>query len=99
MILKSAYQQILIVVDRDELAQMLLPEPGFEIEKIEDKQKEVHFIFGRKTDIDMSLSCPTKKDGSSTVNRGHEHHRSTRSCKAREGRPHRLGGVQRGGGT
>jgi hypothetical protein len=62
MILKSAYQQILIVVDRDELAQMLLPEPGFEIEKIEDKQSEVHFIFGRKTDIDMSLSCPTKKD-------------------------------------
>jgi hypothetical protein len=62
MILKSAYQQILIVVDRDELAQMLLPEPGFEIEKIEDKQHEVHFIFGRKTDIDMSLSCPTKKD-------------------------------------
>jgi hypothetical protein len=62
MILKSAYQQILIVVDRDELAQMLLPEPGFEIETIEDQQHEVHFIFGRKTDIDMSLSCPTKKD-------------------------------------
>ena len=37
--------------------------------------------------------------GSSTVNRGHEHHRSTRSCKARDGRPRRLGGVQRGGGT
>ena len=31
MILKSAYQQILIVVTLDELAKMLLPEPGFEI--------------------------------------------------------------------
>jgi hypothetical protein len=62
MILKSAYQQVLIIVSRDELAEMLLPEPRFEIEKIEDKQNEVHFIFGRTTDIDMSLSCPTKKD-------------------------------------
>jgi hypothetical protein len=61
MILKSAYQQLLLIVDRDELAKMLLPEPGFEIEKIEDKQGEVHFIFGRKTDIDMSLPCPTQE--------------------------------------
>jgi hypothetical protein len=44
MILKTVYQQIVIVVDRDELAKMLLAQPGFEIEKIEDKQSEVHFI-------------------------------------------------------
>ena len=62
MILKAVYQQVIMIVDHDELAKMLLAEPRFEIEKIEDKQNEVHFIFGRKTDIDMSLSCPTKKD-------------------------------------
>ena len=28
------------------------------------------------------------------MNRGYEHHRSTRHCIAREGRPRRLGGVQ-----
>jgi hypothetical protein len=36
---------------------------------------------------------------SSTVNRGHEHHRSTRRLSICEGRPRCLGGVQRGGGT
>lgn len=37
--------------------------------------------------------------GSSTVNRGQAHHRATSSRVALEGRPRRLGGVQRGGGT
>jgi hypothetical protein len=57
----STYQQVVIVVNRDELADMLLGQPGFEIEKIEDNQSEVHFIFGRKTDFDMSLSPPSKE--------------------------------------
>jgi hypothetical protein len=37
--------------------------------------------------------------GSSTVKRGHEHHRSMRCFSVREGRPRGVGGVQRGGGT
>ena len=37
--------------------------------------------------------------GSSTVKRGHEHHRSMRRFSVREGRPRGVGGVQRGGGT
>ena len=37
--------------------------------------------------------------GSSTVNRGHEHHRSIKRCSAREGRPRRFGGTQRDSGT
>ena len=41
---------------------------------------------------------PCKED-SSTLNRGHEHHRSLRRFNAREGRPRCLGGVQHGGGT
>ncbi len=37
--------------------------------------------------------------GRSTVNRGHEHHRTMRRCSAREGRPRRFGGPQRDCGT
>src|SRR5262249_4649322 len=37
--------------------------------------------------------------GPSTLNRGHEHQRSIRRCSAREGRPRRFGGAQRGSGT
>ena len=37
--------------------------------------------------------------GGSTVNRGHEHHRSIRRCSVREGRPRRFGGAQRDSGT
>jgi hypothetical protein len=40
-----------------------------------------------------------EKRGRSTVNHGHEHHRSIRRYSAREGRPHRFGGAQRGSGT
>jgi hypothetical protein len=39
------------------------------------------------------------KGGSSPINRGHKHQRSTKRCSAREGRPRCLGGVYRGGGT
>jgi hypothetical protein len=62
MTLKTVYQQIVIVVDRDELAKMLLAQPGFEIEKIEDKQNEVHFIFGRKDDCNMSLPLFSREE-------------------------------------
>ena len=41
----------------------------------------------------------TSTGGSSTVKRGHEHHRSMRRFSVREGRPRGVGGVQRGGGT
>ena len=37
--------------------------------------------------------------GSSTVNRGHEHHRSIRRCRVRAGRPRRFGDAQRDSGT
>ena len=52
-----------------------------------------------KAQQDKFVAVVTEKYGSSTLNRDHEHHRSTRRSKAREGRPRRLGGVQRGGGT
>jgi hypothetical protein len=61
MILKSSYQQVVIVLDRDELADMLLAQPGFELEKIEDKQGEIHFIFGVRTDHDVLLLPPKER--------------------------------------
>jgi hydrogenase maturation protein HypF len=45
------------------------------------------------------INCTNCGPGSSTFNRGQGHHLSIRRCKAREGRPRRWGGVQRGGGT
>jgi hypothetical protein len=46
MIRQSRYEQVVILVGRDELAQMLRAEQGFEIEKIEDRQSEIHFTLG-----------------------------------------------------
>jgi site-specific recombinase XerC len=38
--------------------------------------------------------------GSSALNRDYDaHHRAIRCCRARDGRPRRFGGVQRGSGT
>ena len=41
----------------------------------------------------------TDDTGSFALNRGHELHRSIKRWNARDGRPRRLGGVHRGGGT
>jgi hypothetical protein len=56
MIQQSLYEQIVIVVGREELAQMLRAEQGFEIEKIEDQQSEIRFTLGRKTDLDEEIA-------------------------------------------
>ena len=46
--------------------------------------------------VNLQLDAP---GGGSTLNRGHEHQRSIRRCRAREGRPRRFGGTQRDSGT
>jgi hypothetical protein len=56
MIKQSLYEQIVILVGREELAQMLRAEQGFEIEKIEDQQSEIRFTLGRKTDLDEEIT-------------------------------------------
>jgi hypothetical protein len=56
MIKQSLYEQIVIVVGREELAQMLRAEQGFEIEKIEDQQSDIRFTLGRKTDLDEEIA-------------------------------------------
>jgi hypothetical protein len=56
MIKQSRYEQIVIVVGREELAQMLRAEQGFEIEKIDDQQSEIRFTLGRKTNLDEEIA-------------------------------------------
>lgn len=51
MIKESLYEQIVIVVDRAELAQLLRADSEFEIEKIDDRQEKIYFTLGRKTDL------------------------------------------------
>ena len=60
MIKQSLYEQVVIIVGREELAQMLQAEQGFEIEKIEDQQSEIRFTLGRKTDLDEEIE-PEKR--------------------------------------
>jgi hypothetical protein len=52
---KSLYERVVILVGREELAQMLRAEQGFEIEKIEDQQSEIRFTLGRTTDLDEEI--------------------------------------------
>jgi hypothetical protein len=52
---KSRYERVVILVGREELAQMLRAESGFEIEKIEDEQSEIHFTLSRKTELDEEI--------------------------------------------
>jgi hypothetical protein len=61
MIKQSLYEQIVIVIGRDELVRMLRAEQGFEIEKIEDQQSEIHFTLGRKTELDEEI--PLERTG------------------------------------
>jgi hypothetical protein len=60
MIKQSLYEQVVIIVEREELAQMLQAEQGFEIEKIEDQHSEIRFTLGRKTDLDEEIE-PEKR--------------------------------------
>jgi hypothetical protein len=45
MMKKSRYERVVIVISRDELTQMIGAEEGFEIEKMEDKQDEIFWLF------------------------------------------------------
>jgi hypothetical protein len=51
MIKKALYEELIIQVDRDELARLLDIDPGFEVQNIEQEGKEFQFILSRKTDL------------------------------------------------
>ncbi len=61
MIKQSLYEQVVVIVGREELAQMLRAEQGFEIEKIEDQQSEIRFTLGRKTELEEEIESPQNR--------------------------------------
>jgi hypothetical protein len=61
--------------------------------------QDYKFTVEAKTYTESDVLRGLAGQGSSTVKRGHEHHRSMRRFSVREGRPRGVGGVQRGGGT
>jgi hypothetical protein len=51
MIKKALFEELIIHVDKEELARLLDIEPGFEVQIIEEQGKEFRFILSRKTDL------------------------------------------------
>jgi hypothetical protein len=51
MIKKALFEELIIHVDREELARLLDIEPGFEVQNIEEQGKEFRFILSRRTDL------------------------------------------------
>jgi hypothetical protein len=51
MIKKELYEELIIHVDKDELARLLDIEPGFEVQNIEKQGKDFRLILSRKTDL------------------------------------------------
>jgi hypothetical protein len=51
MIKKALYEELIIHIDKDELARLLDLDPGFDVQNIEEVGKEFRFILSRKTDL------------------------------------------------
>jgi hypothetical protein len=51
VIKKALYEELIIHVDKEELARLLGLEPGFEVQSIEEDGKAFRLIFSRKTDL------------------------------------------------
>jgi hypothetical protein len=56
MIKKALYEELIIHVDKEELARLLDLDPGFEVQNIEEVGKEFRFILSRKTDLSEKSS-------------------------------------------
>jgi hypothetical protein len=51
MIKKALFEELIIHVDKEELAQLFDIEPGYEVQNIEEQGKEFRFILSRRTDL------------------------------------------------
>ena len=51
MIKKALFEELIIHVDKEELARLLDIDPGFEVQNIEEDGKAFRLIFSRKTDL------------------------------------------------
>ena len=51
MIKKELYEELIIHIDKEELARLLDLEPGFAVQQIEEEGEAFRLIFSRKTDL------------------------------------------------
>ena len=51
MIKKALFEELIIHVDKEELARLLEIEPGYEVQNNEEQGKEFRFILSRRTDL------------------------------------------------
>jgi hypothetical protein len=61
MVKESLYEQMVIVVERAELAQLLQADKDFERERIDDQQEKIYFTLGRKTDLYEEITPVERK--------------------------------------
>lgn len=54
MIKKALFEELIIHVDKEELARLLDIEPGFEVQNIEEQGKEFRLILSRRTVLNES---------------------------------------------
>ena len=51
MIKKALYEELIIHIDKDEMARLLDLEPGFAVQNIEEEGEAFRLILSRKTDL------------------------------------------------
>ena len=51
MIKKALFEELIIHIDKEELARLLDIETGFEVQNIEEQGKEFRLILSRRTDL------------------------------------------------
>jgi hypothetical protein len=55
MMKKALFEELIIHVDKEELARLLDIESGFEVQNIEEQGKEFRLILSRKTDLNEKI--------------------------------------------
>ena len=63
MIKKALFEELIIHVDKEELAQLFDIEPGYEVQNIEEQGKEFRFILSRRTDLGEKITRREERRG------------------------------------
>jgi hypothetical protein len=63
MIKKALFEELIIHVNREELARLLDIEPGFAVQNIEEQGKEFRLILSRKTDLSEKIPRREERRG------------------------------------
>jgi hypothetical protein len=60
MMKQSLYEQIVIVVEREEMVRLIGADAEFDLEKIDDRQEQIYFTLGRKTELYEEIEVPKR---------------------------------------